>query len=1040
MELDNSHSRPLSETWKDRLDLTNRGVPELYEDIADATRCPYASAIRLTLDDLGASAVFCVQEVPTVVILIAEEYERNIVSAIHGALWNQGLASLLLLIVGDVVRVFSLNKTVINDEQDFDERCLVMQLDAVAETMALKDVIYGAESGRLWEDFPEYFDSSERVDQVLLENLMDTHEELCNDGLSTEASQALLIQTMFIAYLEDRGILQPEYFSLVTDGSAESFSGLLESRKVSQFYRLFRQLYGDFNGDLFVAPCAFDLKSSRPRVTSSHMETIATFRSGRTLMGRGGGQLQFWSYNFKYIPIELISAVYDRFLGLQKSERRSRGAYYTPMFLADTVMTSVWDTLSENVKEHGSFMDPACGSGIFMVKCFQQLCEHWRASRRMSNIRWDSLCKLLGRLRGFDINGGAVRVAVFSLYIALLQEVKPPDIRRLIGRGRLLPVLWGTRLLAKDFFNVEFDRFRADVVMGNPPWTSRRDLNRTSVSWCRERELPMPGNEEAWAFVWKSLQHLKRSGVVGFLVPAMGFLHNHSTPAVDARRRLFRVSRVIRIVNFADLRFQLFQGAVRPAALAVIGVSTCDASGYRFDYWVPKASRQLKARRTITLGTADKGTITSNDVEDDPAVFRHRLWMNKAEAKLFKYLSRMRKIGDFVEVYSARINRRKTLSNQWVVGQGFKPANVERLDDERYYRRHSELVASIPYMPIDAFRELAQGPGQKSRFIGGLVHSRGFERGFDGPRILVPRGIVMAQGRLRASYAEHPLTFQDIIQAITIPREDVRRGKLLTALLNSKLLLWFAFHGTSSLGADRPELQQAELLRLPFPMPHEMQDPEQSESVANALISLVDDAITKAAKESLLSHGVTHVSEELDLLCYEYFGLGTEEITLVEDTVRHVIPNVQPHSGSSSDLWVNASKNDREAYATELAGSLSSWFESNVTITAELEAKNDDLALLHLRISDDGVGREYRETHSRAIGDALGRLGEQLNVPLPGNFQLVPDFRMFDGKSLFLVKPLQRRFWLRSTAIADADGLAVELQHAQYLGREGRLN
>jgi len=68
------------------------------------------------------------------------------------------------------------------------------------------------------------------------------------------------------------------------------------------------------------------------------------------------------------------------------------------------------------------------------------------------------------------------------------------------------------------------------------------------------------------------------------------------------------------------------------------------------------------------------------------------------------------------------------------------------------------------------------------------------------------------------------------------------------------------------------------------------------------------------------------------------------------------------------------------------------------------------------------------------LGEAISRLGAKLEVSLPGNFQLVPDFRMFTGKSLRLVKPLQRRFWLRSAAITDADALAMELHDALRAG------
>ena len=560
--------QPLPTVWKDRLDLSMRGVPELYEDPHVVGKSQHANAIRTALENLGASAVFCVHGVPTVVIVVLDEYERERVIALHGALWNQGLATLLLVISGDTIRAFSLARIPYIDDKQFDDRCLVQQLDAVADGLAIKDFIYGAESGRLWEHYADYFRPSERIDRVFLNNLMVSHQVLFRDGLSTDAAQALLIQTMFIAYLEDREIILPDDFRSASGRSSDTFIELLKSSDSEALYQLFEHLRKKFNGDLFVAPCSFDPNGPKLRVESTHLRTLARFRSGHEEMG--DGQLRFWGYNFRYIPIELVSAVYDHFLGIQKDERRNRGAYYTPMFLADTVISSVWDDLPESTKARGVVLDPACGSGVFLVRYFQVLCEHWRQTHKPRTIRWDSLLSILSRLHGWDLNAGALRVAVFSLYVALLQEVRPPEIRLLIERGRVLPELWGRTLRARDFFGTFQDELRADVIIGNPPWSSRnREPERSSVRWCETHRFPMPSKEDAWAFVWKSLTHVRERGVVGFLLPAMGFLHNHAASAVEARNRLIRDARIFRIVNFSDMRFQLFEGAHRPAALVL---------------------------------------------------------------------------------------------------------------------------------------------------------------------------------------------------------------------------------------------------------------------------------------------------------------------------------------------------------------------------------------------------------------------------------------------------------------------------------------
>ena len=299
-------TQPLSIEWKERLDLTTRHVPELYEDPKAVGRGPHASAIRMALVELGASAVFCVQDVPTIVIVVVDEYEREHVIDLHGRLWNQGLATLLLVLSGDTIRAFSLARWPSSDGSTFHDRCLVQVLDAATNALSAKNFIYGAESGRLWERYANFFKSSERIDEVLLNNLTASYRALRDDDLPPEAAQALLIQTMFIAYLEDRGIVRAEYLEDACGGVSETFRGILQSSSSTALYWLFERLRADFNGDLFVEPCSFDPNEPRQRVTRAHLNTLERFLSRHEEMSDGGGQLRFWGYDFKYIPIELI--------------------------------------------------------------------------------------------------------------------------------------------------------------------------------------------------------------------------------------------------------------------------------------------------------------------------------------------------------------------------------------------------------------------------------------------------------------------------------------------------------------------------------------------------------------------------------------------------------------------------------------------------------------------------------------------------------------------------------------------------------------
>ncbi len=1025
-------SRPLDPRWKGLLSLSTRRPPEFYEKSDDVENVPHAGALRTTFDRLGASAVFCVQHVPTVVILSLDEYDPARVAPIQAALWNQGLASLLVVISGDTVRVFTLARIPrCGTDNDAVTACLVDELDAVTHALALRNLVYGAESGRFWEEHSDHFRPEERVDRVLLDNLTASHRLLREAALPAGAAQALLIQAMFVAYLEDREIIGGDYFRAASEAGAGDFETLLESGDVSSFVRLFETLRKDFNGDLFVAPCSFDEHDRGPRLQTAHLAVLARFRAGREQMHGRTGQYRLWRYDFKYIPIELISAVHDRFLGERGPERRTRGAYYTPMFLADTVVSHVWDGLPPPTRDRGCFLDPACGSGIFLVRLFQRLCEHRRETGGERTIRWDDLVDVLSRLQGRDLDGVAVRVAVFSLYVALLEEVTPPDIRKLMQRGEVLPALHGKTLRNADFFADAADDPPVDVVVGNPPWSSRRGERLSSLEWCRAEGLPAPGREQAWPFVWKSLRHLREDGVVAFLLPAMGFLHNHAGHAVEARKRLMREARVFTVINFADLRFQLFDGAVRPAALLLFGRAPASGAAYRFHYLTPKADLNLKSRSLITIGSADRCRLDSRMVDADPTVFKRRLWLSEPEARLFNYLAQFPRLGALVDEFGTLSRRKESSRNRWVIGQGFKPASVERLPDATYERDHSVVVATNPYLPIDGFRVPALTCEGLRPWKDDVVHRRGFERGFEGPRVLVPHGIAARIGdgghRLRAAYIEDPLTFQHVIQAVVVPPGNERHAMLLAALLNSRLMVWFAFHGTSSFGSDRPKVHQTELLCLPFPAAEDMPEPERSRAAADALVAVVEGRVRSTGALFDLESSERDVFEEIDGQAYEFFCLSDGERTLVEDTVEQVIPAVQPHRGGSPAIWNAATFDDRRAYASTLVDNLAGWFDGDCAIGTRLVARNGDLAVLRLSLQDAPAPFDYAEDDDGSVSAALSRLAEHVQQPLPGNFQSMPDFRVFIDRDLFLVKPTGKRFWLRSAALADAKAIVVDL-------------
>ena len=990
------------------------------------TGAKHASAMRTAFAELDISAFFCIQGIPTVAILFEPEPQQPRIDHLHKSLWNQGLASLLLIISTKEVRAYSLiSKPIENFEKSKDKR-LIEILDLVTDSLEVLNLIPNVESGRYFINNAACFSTEQRVDNVLLGNLVEVHKRLIALDMTPSQTEALLMQIMFLAYLEDRQIVTPDYIKSVSnDDNVISLETLLKAGNVKLFNALFNRLNRDFNGDLFLSPCSFE-QSKECEITAIHLDLLWLFRSGMVELESGQGR--FWPYDFSFIPVELISAVYDRFLGIDPEDKRRTGAFYTPSFLASLTVNQSVEIISHNRLLESSFLaiDPSCGSGIFLVQLFERIVEVWRLENNEEIPTWEFLISTVLKINGQDKDKRAVRVAAFSLYIALLEQADSQDISTHLKNGKLLPTLMGNSLRALDFFDGSSAFKEYDLIIGNPPWVSRKHQeNKSALDWCQKQKKEIPGKEVAWAFAWKSLEHLKPNGIVAFLLPAMGFLVNHNKNTVNTRSRWMKDIRFERVINFSDLRYQLFESAIRPTALCVYRPRNEGEGEYRFDYWCPKADLHLRNKRLITLSSADYGKVRSDEVIRDYKVLKRYLWMKNPDLKLFSWLDTLPKLHDRTQTYREKLSERNEHVKKWIIGKGFERLNPNSSSINPARGVHSNIIGSIPHLDNENLSRWTLPNLEFKPFPDSIVRRRGVEEVFEGPHVLISRGVT-ASGRLRCAYVEESMTFLDGIYGLSFPSTDVYISKLLTVILNSSLASWFLFHSSASPGMERPEIKGKEMLQLPFPLPEECQNPVKAKNACDEIVSIIDQLHHK--DETLqLETSLECLEAQFDQLVYQYYGLDDSEIHVIEDFMKFILPSVQPAKNSYPPLWKVPSEEQQICYADSIISSIQEWLDSDF-VTARLYRGASDLALIRLTVTPDKPDKKISIVdNDDEFNETLRKIRRSLPRNLSSNFQLYPDLRIFINDDLYLVKPKTVRFWLRTTAQDDADALAAEL-------------
>jgi hypothetical protein len=286
--------------------------------------------------------------------------------------------------------------------------------------------------------------------------------------------------------------------------------------------------------------------------------------------------------------------------------------------------------------------------------------------------------------------------------------------------------------------------------------------------------------------------------------------------------------------------------------------------------------------------------------------------------------------------------------------------------------------------------------------------------------------VLAAKGFSKIVFADFDVAFTDAFRGIQGPTTDRKLLMFLAAYLRSSLAQYYLFHTSSNWGVSRQLVHQEELLRLPFPLEGASGSRARAVQIVEEVSRLVQLA-SRRTKDVLMDRDsiVQNTEALIEPLIYEYFDIRATEQVLVQDTLRVVIPSFRPGPKRRSVPAIEPSKPDeRVQYTKRLCATLNGWARGSRSrvVASPSVSEGAGVGLVVLE-KVDGAKAGPSVNGNGDLLAALDELREAATLKL-NTFELARGIKVFDGSRLFLVKPLERRYWTETAALNDADEIA----------------
>lgn len=874
--------------------------------------------------------------------------DENALADLHHKVWLQGAAPLLYVFWPGRIDILTCARGPVFwdpkreecryiPEKQFEVQALKAASNITDELKRFSALRLAA--GTFWEaprnrDLADY---DKTAHQLLIQAVVDTDKAL--GGEKKPILRQLLLLMVLVKYLEDRGVFRNGFFGGFHEGATD-FLGVLRGGDPQEVSRLLDFLQDKFNGDVF------SLESvERQALDHDILDHFANLVDGQTIKQ----QRYLWKqFSFKHLPVEIISNLYQRFVD------GGPGKVYTPPFLASLLLDYAMPYKKLTGQER--VLDPACGSGIFLVGAFKRLINLWRSQNDWQRPDVDILKHILKRsIFGTDLDKNAIHLTAFSMCLAICDALQPNVIWEELKFDRLRE----SNLLETDFFNVLLD-FRQgrssiigegfDVVIGNPPFVSGLSAPGKEIDKFAQQEDKgrgaLPDNQSAYLFLEQAFNILRSDGMV-CLVQPHGLLYNNYVRKFQTA--IFQKHKIDAILDFVSIR-NLYEGA-DSKTIAILAQAKGPFDDHQITHQTFRRTVSVKEHICFELDRYDWHYVSQKQAVSCPHVWRSNLLGGGRLFDISQRFQGMRNLAQYVK------------QQGWDYGEGFIVGSGGKL---------APFLTGSDFLPASAFTNDGINENEIRPLTETKFHRPKSEMLFTPPLILIKK-----------------------VDSLPIVFWDKR----------------FLAYNHSIVGIHAPHTQTSELREFYNMI-------SRNYEIYHFLCTLNGTSLTGKA--------TTLLKQDIDKLPYpgdlNELSFSFWEKALCEDTLKYLTDYVR--LGQNSELLTKAANTDDLRTYSEM------FIHMLKSVYSNLEEASP--------IFFDGLICQPFYFGKRRD---FSWLAEQKELKLR---ELIYDeekhkylrtiriLRFYSENFLLLVKPDRLRYWIRSTAVRDADETIVDLRGQGY--------